>query len=41
MTRRYTAPFRFTGGLDEVVVEVDGPPWDDPEAEAEHAMAVQ
>ena len=41
VTRRYTAPFRFTGGLEEVVVEVDGPPWEDPEAEAEHAMSVQ
>jgi arylsulfatase len=41
VTRRYTAPFRFTGGLEEVVVEVDGPPWEDPEAEAEHALSVQ
>jgi arylsulfatase len=41
VTRRYTAPFRFTGGLDDVVVEVDGPPWADPEAEADHALAVQ
>ncbi len=41
VTRRYAAPFRFTGGLDEVVVEVDGPPWEDPGAEAEHALAVQ
>ena len=41
VTRRYTAPFRFTGGLGDVIVEVDGPPWLDPEAEAEHAMAVQ
>lgn len=41
VTRRYAAPFRFTGGLDDVVVEVDGPPWADPEAEAEHALAVQ
>jgi arylsulfatase len=41
VTRRYAAPFRFTGGLEEAVVEVDGPPWEDPEAEAEHAMSVQ
>ena len=41
VTRSYPAPFRFTGGLDDVVVEVDGPPWADPEAEADHALAVQ
>ena len=41
VTRRYAAPFRFTGGLDTVVVDVDGPPWDDPEAESEYAMSVQ
>ncbi|HEX7459736.1 MAG TPA: hypothetical protein VF279_03835, partial [Acidimicrobiales bacterium] len=41
VTRRYSAPFRFTGGLEEVVVEVDGPPWEDPDAEAEYAMSVQ
>ncbi len=41
VTRRYRAPFRFTGGLREVVVEVDGPPWLDPESEAEDAMVRQ
>lgn len=41
VTRRYAAPFRFTGGMEEVLVVVDGPPWEDPEAEAEHAMSVQ
>jgi arylsulfatase len=41
VTRRYEAPFRFTGTLDDVVVEVDGPPWSDPETDAEEAMARQ
>ena len=30
VTRRYRAPFRFTGELDDVVVEVDGPAWSTP-----------
>ena len=34
-------PVPLHRGIEEVVVEVDGPPWEDPEAEAEHAMAVQ
>ncbi len=41
VTRRYQAPFRFTGTIDDVVVEVDGPPWSDPETDAEEAMARQ
>ena len=41
VTRRYQAPFRFTGTIDQVVVEVDGPPWSDPETDAEEAMARQ
>jgi arylsulfatase len=41
VTGRYRAPFRFTGGLREVVVEVDGPPWLDAESEAEDAMVRQ
>lgn len=41
VTRRYDAPFRFSGGLTEVVIEVDGPPWVDPEEEARDALASQ
>jgi arylsulfatase len=41
VTRRYRAPFRFTGTIDRVVVDVDGPPWSDPETDAEEAMARQ
>jgi arylsulfatase len=41
VTRRYGAPFPFTGLLEEVVIEVDGPAWVDPEAEAQHALTSQ
>lgn len=41
VSRRYAAPFRFTGDLDEVVVEVDGPAWSDPEADARDALLTQ
>jgi arylsulfatase len=41
VTRRYSAPFRFTGGLDEVVVEVDGEPFEDPEVAAQEAIGRQ
>jgi arylsulfatase len=39
--RDYRAPFRFTGGLRRVVVEVDGPRFLDPKTEAEIAIASQ
>ena len=41
VTRRYTAPFRFTGTLERVVVEVDGEPFADPEIAAQEAIARQ
>jgi arylsulfatase len=41
VTDDFVAPFRFTGGLEEVVVEVDGDPVVDPDAEAEAAIASQ
>jgi hypothetical protein len=37
----YGAPFPFTGRLEGVVVTVDGPPYVDPEGEAEVAVATQ
>ncbi|MGB2695675.1 MAG: arylsulfatase [Dehalococcoidia bacterium] len=37
----YRAPFRFTGTLLRVVVEVDGPPFIDPQSEAEGAIRSQ
>jgi arylsulfatase A-like enzyme len=37
----YDAPFRFTGVLHHVVVDVDGGPHRDPEAEAEVAISTQ
>lgn len=37
----YAGPFRFTGRLHRVIVEVDGPPFVDPDAEAEIAIATQ
>jgi arylsulfatase len=37
----YRSPFAFTGGLDEVVIEVDGEPWMDPDAEAVAAIRSQ
>lgn len=37
----YRAPFRFTGTLRRVVIEVEGPELVDPEAEAEAAIASQ
>ncbi len=39
--RDYRAPFRFTGRLRRVVVEVDGPKFADPRAEAELAITSQ
>jgi len=37
----YDSPFAFTGEVREVVIEVDGPPHLDPEAEADAAIASQ
>ncbi len=37
----YVGPFRFTGTLRQVVVEVDGERFLDPEAEADHAIRTQ
>lgn len=37
----FTAPFPFAGHLDEVVVQVEGAPFLDPEAEADAAIATQ
>jgi arylsulfatase len=37
----YPAPYRFTGGLHQVVIDVDGDPPIDPQAEAEFAIATQ
>jgi arylsulfatase len=34
-------PFRFTGTIETVTVEVDGPPFVDPEAETEAVIAMQ
>ena len=39
--RDYRGPFRFTGRLDRVVVDVDGDPFVDPEAEVADLMASQ
>jgi arylsulfatase A-like enzyme len=39
--RDYRAPFRFTGTLRRVVVEVDGPPYVDPQSEAELSIRGQ
>jgi hypothetical protein len=39
--RDYRGPFRFTGHLDRVVVEVDGDEFLDPSAEAEDAIRSQ
>jgi arylsulfatase len=41
VTDDYRAPFRFTGRLRRVVVEVEGPPYTDPWAEAELAIVTQ
>jgi arylsulfatase len=41
VTDDYRAPFRFTGRIRRVVVEVDGPEHADPEAEARAAMKEQ
>ncbi|MHB8594096.1 MAG: arylsulfatase, partial [Acidimicrobiales bacterium] len=41
VSRSYTAPFRFTGTIHRVVVEVDGPPFSDSEADAHFALARQ
>jgi hypothetical protein len=41
VSHRYTAPFRFTGILERVVVEVDGEEYDDPEGEFAGFMARQ
>jgi arylsulfatase len=40
-TKDYRSPFPFTGTLRRVVVEVDGEPWMDPDAEAEDALRRQ
>jgi arylsulfatase len=37
----YEAPFAFTGVLHEVVVEVDGTPYEDPDGEAQIAVQTQ
>jgi len=37
----YRSPFPFTGILQRVVVEVDGEPWQDPDAEVEDALRRQ
>jgi arylsulfatase len=37
----YDAPFRFTGTLRRVVVEVDGPPHRDPDAEVDAILSEQ
>jgi arylsulfatase len=37
----YRAPFRFTGSIERVVVEVEGEPFLDPEGEAQVAVETQ
>jgi arylsulfatase len=41
VTREYRAPFRFTGRIIRAVIDVDGPAFIDPEAEARAAIARQ
>ncbi len=41
MTPEYTSPFKFTGGLEKVVVDVSGELIVDPEAELRMHMARQ
>jgi arylsulfatase len=41
VTESYPPPFRFTGVIDRVVVEVDGPAFADGRAEAEIAVRTQ
>ena len=41
MTDEYRAPFRFTGTIKRVVVEVAGVERDDPEAELRAAFTTQ
>lgn len=41
VSRRYQSPFAFTGALRRVSVEVDGPPFVDPAAEADMSMKAQ
>jgi arylsulfatase A-like enzyme len=41
VTDDYAAPFVFTGRLDRVVIEVDGPEYRDPEGEARAAVTTQ
>lgn len=41
VTDDYAGPFPFTGRIRRVVVEVEGPPYVDPEGEAELAMGTQ
>ncbi|HUY64098.1 MAG TPA: hypothetical protein VMV14_06230, partial [Acidimicrobiales bacterium] len=41
VNRAHRAPFRFTGRLHRVVVEVDGPPFSDPEGDTQFALARQ
>src|SRR5262249_37294235 len=40
-TEQYQAPFRFTGTIKRVVVEVDGPERDDPDAQLRAAFVTQ
>ncbi|TMK65279.1 MAG: arylsulfatase [Actinobacteria bacterium] len=41
VVRDYEAPFRFTGELHRVVVDVEGPEYRNPFAEAQHAVQTQ
>ena len=41
VTRRINGPSPFNGTVDQVVIEVDGAPYGDPEGEAHIAMARQ
>ncbi len=41
VSRRYAAPFEFTGRILRVVIDVDGPPFADPEADAHFALTRQ
>ncbi len=41
VTREYESPFAFTGRIRRVVIDVDGAPFGDPEADAHFALARQ
>jgi arylsulfatase len=41
VSRRFAAPFAYTGTIERAVVEVDGPPFSDPEGEAHIAASRQ